>query len=70
MMVVAVHAWLLVLLWRGLVLDFRRVRIVQRRIQEIVAAHGGDGAGKSALFRLLMDAMVQCSSGDTDVDVA
>lgn len=39
-MVIAVHTR-----WRGLVLDFRRVLIVQRRVQESVAAHGGDGAG-------------------------
>ena len=39
-MVIAIHTR-----WRGLVLDFRRVLIVQRRVQESVAAHGGDGAG-------------------------
>jgi hypothetical protein len=45
-MVIAIHTR-----WRGLVLDFRRVLIVQRRVQEIVAAHGGDGAGKKPFPR-------------------
>ena len=53
-MVIAVHAWLLLLLLllrRGLLLDFRGVLVVQRRVQEIVAAHGGDGAGKKPFPR-------------------
>ena len=45
-MVIAIHAW-----WRGLMLDFRRVLIVQRRIQEVVGAHGGDGAGDAPFRR-------------------
>lgn len=45
--VIAIHAW-----WRGLVLDFRRVLIVQRRVQEVVAAHGGDGRRRRAFSQL------------------
>jgi hypothetical protein len=52
------------------VLDFRRVLIVQRRVQEVVATHGGDGRRRRA-FSQLMDAMVQlrvcgCLDGCSD----
>ena len=52
-MVIAIQAR-----WRGLVLDFRRVLIVQRRVQErSVGAHGGEWRRRRALFQS-MDAMV------------
>jgi hypothetical protein len=61
-MVIAIQAW-----WRGLVLDFRRVLIVQRRVQESVGTHGGEWRRRRALFQS-MDAMVQLRGyGSVDV---
>lgn len=52
-------------------LDFRRVLIVQRRVQESVVAHGGDGWRRRRALSQTMDAMVQLRVyGWMDVDVA
>lgn len=50
-MIINIHgSWLLLLRWRRLlILAIRRVLVVQRRIQEIVGAHGGCGPGQEAL---------------------
>jgi len=68
-MVITVHAWLLLLLLllrRGLLLDFRGVLVVQRRVQEIVGTHGGDGQAARLLAADGRDGAARLS----DVDVA
>lgn len=51
-MIINIHGSRLLLLlgwWRLLILAVRRVLVVQRRVQEIVGAHGGCGPGQEPL---------------------